>query len=324
MLQKHLWALLLFVCALTGCSENKERSSIIEEVIPSAFESVLNESEELILLLNNSALTLDSSSVEPYIISHDLKPFSNGFRTEASFGDVTLKKIFKCDNGIISVVHFDFYYDSLNPDLEQDSKALLELLQKNLGDFSSTHSDKSMKTFSWLVASSVLDYELFDNGFTFTARKNQTIIIHEVVEKETVKKLKPAAALIRYIHNDSIGFDLPLFSGIQNSFDVSFKSKSNAVAFSETYNENILLSGSFHFNGENLIGVYFDYVYSDSTSKEFIEDAKAVRNMISNLYGTPSEVATVPLSTSYKWNKTPLIVEVYGDGFSILFEKESL
>ena len=324
MLQKHIWAHLLFVCALTACSENKEKSSIIEEVIPSAFESVLNESEELILLLNNSGLTLDSSSVEPYIISHDLKPCDKGFRTEVTFGNVTLKKIFKCDNGIISVVHFDFYYDSLNADLEQDSKALLGLLKKDLGDFRAIHSSKSMKTFRWLVANSILDYELFDNGFTITARKNQTIIIPEVVEKETVKKLKLAAVLIRYIHNDSISFELPLFSGIQKAFGVGFKSKSNAVAFSETYNENILLSGSFHFTEENLIGVYFDYVYSDSISKEFIEDAKTVKNMISNLYGTPSEIATASLSTSYKWNKTPLVVEVYGDGFSILFEKESL
>jgi hypothetical protein len=324
MLQKHLWALLLFVCALTACSENKERSSIIEEVIPPAFESVLNESEELILLLKNSVLTLDSSSVEPYIISHNLKPCGNGFRTEVTFGDVTLKKIFKCDNGIISVVHFDFYYDSLSADLEQDSKALLELLQKSLGDFHSIHSSKSMKTFSWLVASSILDYEFFDNGFTFTARKKEKMILPVVAEKKLPLQLELAGLLVSHIHNDSLRLESSTILSVQNLFNVAFKKKSSALAFSGTYNENILLSGSFLFNGEKLSGTYFDYVYLDTISQSFVSDAIIVKSIITALYGAPSDVATVPLSTSYKWGNSPIVLDVYGDGFSIILEKEKL
>ena len=111
---------------------------------------------------------------------------------------------------------------------------------------------------------------------------------------------------------------------IENLFKVSFKSKSNTLAFSETFNENILLSGSFLFEQERLSGVYFDYIYSDTTSNEFLTDVKTTKLIINKLYGMPSEVVTVSLSTSYRWNNTLIALEVYGDGFSVFLEENGL
>ena len=102
------------------------------------------------------------------------------------------------------------------------------------------------------------------------------------------------------------------------------KSKSNTLAFSETYNENVLLSGSFLFEGETLSGVYFDYMYSDTTSSEFLKDVKTIKSIITKLYEGPSEVATVPLSTSYRWSNTLIVLEMFSDGFSVFLEKPRL
>jgi len=324
MLQKNILVLLLIIGIVSGCSDKKEDNSIVEELAPSAFENAFNESKELVLLIKNNVLILDSTTIEALIVSHNLKPEGDIYRSEISFGNIALKKVFKCNKGVINTVHFDFYYDSLNTELQNDSKSLLGFLQKELGDYTSTHSSSSMKTHTWTVSGNIIDYELFENGFTFTIRKNHTSIKPIVSKQEVSEQLKLTDILINHIYNDSISFESSSMSGIQSLFDVDFKGKSNALAFSKTYNENILLSGSFLFDQDVLSGIYFDYMYSDTTSKDFVSDAKIVKSMISELFNAPSEVATVSVSSSYKWINTPIILEVYGDGFSVILEKSSL
>jgi len=323
MFAKYIYAFTLVTVVLLGCSDNKEETSKEEETVPSAFENVMEESKELLLLLKNDLLVMDSTEIEAFIVSNELKPENNNFRSEIDFGDITLKKVFKCKNNTINVVHYDFYYDSLNTELEENTHSLLSYLEAEFGAYSSTHSSNSMKTYSWKVSSNTLDYELFKNGFTFTIRNNQVITKPIVLKKELPEQLKMADVLVNHIHTDSLSFESTIL-GIQNLFAVDFKGKTNALAFSETYNENILLSGSFLFDGDNLSGVYFDYIYSDSISKEFVTDAQLIKNIITELYDAPIDVATVSLSTSYKWSKTPIVLEVYGDGFSVIVENPNL
>jgi hypothetical protein len=321
---KHIWLSLIVALITTGCSEVKEEIAKEEATTPSAFENVLEESKDLLLLIKNDLLIMGHSNIEPYVASNGLSPEKNSFRSEISFGEITLKKVYKCKNNIISAVHYDFYYDSLNMELNKNTNTILKYLKQEFGDYSSTHVNRTMKVCSWIVSGNTLDYELFKNGFTFTIRKNQTTekAIEIVVVLPT--HLELTEKLIQGVYSDSLKLGLSIMADIQNLFKVRFKSKSNTLAFSETYNENVLLSGSFLFKGENLSGTYFDYVYLDTIPQSFVSDAIIVKSIITELYGAPSDVATVPLSTSYKWGNSPIVLDVYGDGFSIILEKDRL
>jgi len=321
---KHTWLSLILALIAVGCSEAKEEIAKEQATIPSAFENALEESKELLLLIKNDRLIVGLSNIEPFVAANGLSPEKNSFRSEISFGEITLKKVYKCKNNIISAVHYDFYYDSLNMELNKNTNTMLKYLKQEFGDYSSTHINRSMKVYSWIVFGNTLDYEVFKNGFTFTIRKSQT------AEKplETVvlfpKHLELVEMLIQHVHGDSLKPGLSIMTDIQNLFKVSFKKKSNTLAFSETYNENVLLSGSFLFEGETLSGVYFDYMYSDTTSSEFLKDVKTIKSIITKLYEGPSEVATVPLSTSYRWSNTLIVLEMFSDGFSVFLEKPHL
>ena len=321
MVQNKPWVLLLLIGLALSCAQKKENNTPFVKLAPTAFERALNESEELLFLVKSNMLIMDSSVVEDFVVSHGLELENNNFRSETAFKNIYLKKVFKCTNGIINTVHFDFYYDSLNSNLIQDSRAILKLLKTTLGQHTSSDSTNSMKIITWSLANNILDYELFNNGFTFTIRKNKGL--PAAIENKLPQQLKLADLLISYIYNDSINFkSTPL--AVQGLFKLAFKGKTSSLVFSETYDENILLSGSFLFSGNSVSAIYFDYVYADSISKQFVLDSKLIKSKVSKLYGAATEVATATYATTYKWSKTPIIIEVYADGFSVLIEKVSL
>ena len=321
MVQNKPWVLLLLIGLALSCAQKKENNTPFVKLAPTAFERALNESEELLFLVKSNMLIMDSSVVEDFVVSHGLELENNNFRSETAFKNIYLKKVFKCTNGIINTVHFDFYYDSLNSNLTQDSRAILKLLKTTLGQHTSSDSTNSMKIITWSLANNILDYELFNNGFTFTIRKNKGL--PAAIENKLPQQLKLADLLISYIYNDSINFkSTPL--AVQGLFKLAFKGKTSSLVFSETYDENILLSGSFLFSGNSVSAIYFDYVYADSISKQFVLDSKLIKSKVSKLYGAATEVATATYATTYKWSKTPIIIEVYADGFSVLIEKVSL
>ena len=221
-------------------------------------------------------------------------------------------------------MHYDFYYDSINTGLEIDAQAVLGLVQSKFGASNSTYKSGSMTTYSWFSYGHIIDYELFKNGFTFTIRKNKTTEKPIEIIELLPEHLKLTKKLIEHVYSDSLKLEFAVMTDIENLFKVSFKNKSNTLAFSETYNKNILLSGSFLFEQESLSGVYFDYIYSDTTSNEFLTDVKTIKSIITKLYEEPSEVATVPLSTSYRWSNTLIVLEMFSDGFSVFLEKPPL
>jgi len=324
MLLKHIWLSLIVVLIAVRCSEVKEETPKEEATAPSSFENILEESKKLLLLIKNDLLIMGRSNIEPYAASNGLSREKNSFRSEMSFGEVTLKKVYKCKNSIINTIHYDFYYDSLNTEFNKNSNTVLKYLKQEFGDYNSTCVNRSMKVYSWKVSGNTLDYELFKNGFTFTIRKNQTT--EKPIETLGVlpKHLELTKKLIKHVYSDSLKLGLSIMTDVENLFKVSFKSKSNTLAFSEIYNENILLSGYFLFEQENLSGVYFDYIYSDTTSNNFLTDVKTIKSIITKLYEKPSEVATVPLSTSYRWSNTLIALEMFSGGFSIFLEKPRL
>jgi len=324
MFLRNIWIIVLFIGLALSCSEDNNKVASLSETGPTAIEQVLKETEELLLHIKNNLLVIDSTDIESYIISQGLEHITNTYRTELAFGSIAFKKIYKCNNGVINTVHYDFYYDSLDLSLEIDAQAVLGLVQSKFGDCNSIHNSGSMITYSWVSNNNIIDYELFNNGFTFTIRKNQTTEKPIEVLVVLPKHLELTEKLIQHEYSDSLKLGLSIMTDVQNLFKVGFKSKSNTLAFNETYNENVLLSGSFLFEGENLSGVYFDYMYSDTISNEFLTDVKTVKSIITKLYGEPSEVATVPLSTSYRWGNTLIVLEMFGDGFSVLFEKPRL
>ena len=318
---KHIWLSLIIGITTIACSDTKEEVLEKEAEAPSAMERALGESKELLLLLKNNLLVMDSSSIENYIVSEELSLKNNSFRSETKLGNITLKKVFICKNNIISAVHYDFYYDSLGSNLKQDAQVVLSSIQARFGQCTASDSTLSMKVFSWNLANNILGYELFENGFTFTVRKNKGL--PAAIENKLPQQLKLADLLIGYIYNDSINFkSTPL--DVRSLFKLAFKGKTSSLVFSETYDENILLSGSFLFSGNSVSAIYFDYVYADSISKQFILDSKLIKSQVSKLYGAATEVATAAYATTYKWSKTPIIIEVYADGFSVLIEKVNL
>jgi hypothetical protein len=324
MFLRDIWIIVLFIGLALSCSEDNNKVVSKSETFPTAIKQVLEETEELLLQIKNNLLVIDSTDIESYILSQGLEHITNTYRTELAFRGITFKKIYKCNNGVISTVHYDFYYDSLNTSLEIDAQTVLNLVQSKFGDCDSIHNSGSMVAYSWVSNNNIIDYELFNNGFTFTIRKNQTTEKPIEVLVVLPKHLELTEKLIQYEYSGSLKLGLSIMTDVQNLFKVGFKSKSNTLAFSETYNENVLLSGSFLFEGENLSGVYFDYMYSDTISNEFLTDVKTVKSIITKLYGEPSGVATVPLSTSYRWSNTLIVLEMFGDGFSVLLEKPRL
>ena len=321
LLLKHIWLSLIISLIASGCSEKKEEIAEKETEVPSAIERVLGESKELLLLLKNNLLVMDSTCIETQVVSQNIALKGSAYRTDLDFGKISLKKVFRCVNNLISVVHFDFYYDSVDSNLKLDGLKVLALIQANLGQHTSFDSTRSMKIFTWNLSNNILDYELFENGFTFTVRKNKGLLA--AIENKLPQQLKLADLLIGYIYNDSINFkSTPL--AVQGLFKLAFKGKTSSLVFSETYDENILLSGSFLFSDNSVSAIYFDYVYADSISKQFILDSKLIKSQVSKLYGPATEVATAAYATTYKWSKTPIIIEVYADGFSVLIEKVSL
>ena len=91
---KHIWLSLIISLIASGCSNTKEEVPEKEVETPTAIERALGESKELLLLLKNNLLVMDSSSIENYIVSEELSPKNNSFRSETKLGNITLKKVF--------------------------------------------------------------------------------------------------------------------------------------------------------------------------------------------------------------------------------------
>ena len=320
---KRMWISLIIGIIAASCSDTKEEVPEKETRSPSDFESALEESKELLSLVKNDLLIMGRSSIENYIVSEELSAKNNSFRSETKLGNITLKKVFICKNNIISAVHYDFYYDSLSLSLQQDRHLILGVLQDHFGQYNAADSTGSMKRFSLKLSNTILDYELFNNGFTFTLRKKENRGLPVVIENKNPLRLELASLLINHIYNDSINFKSAT-ADVEKLFNMPFKRKVNSLSFSEAYDEKVLLSGSFLFSGNAVSAIYFDYVYADSISKQFILDSKLIRSKVSKLYGSATEVATAAYATTYKWSKSPIIIEVYADGFSVLIEKVSL
>ena len=318
----YLWVVL--VAFVSSCSRDIKKIEPIDESYPTAIEQALGELEALLLHVNNNLLVIDSTHIEAHITPQNLECVENICRSEVTLGNILLKKVFKCNNGIINAVHYDFYYDSLALDLEKDTQAVISLVATKFGDHNSIYNSGTMKTFSWVSHNNIIDLELFNNGFTVTIRKSPKTETPAEIALGLPKHLQLAEKLIHHIYEDSLKLGVSTIKDIQSLFKVDFKGKSNALAFSKTYNNRVLLSGMFLFKRERLSNVYFDYVYSDTTSKEFLINTKTIKSIITELYKEPSNIATVPLSTSYRWGNNPIVLEMYSDGFSVFLENNSL
>ena len=120
MFLKNTWVFVFLIGLILGCTDNNKKDGVILEISPTAIEQVLEETEELLLGLKNKLLIMDSTEIEPLVVPQGLAHITNTYRTELAFGSIALKKIYKCNNGVINTVHYDFYYDSLRllPNLE--------------------------------------------------------------------------------------------------------------------------------------------------------------------------------------------------------------
>ena len=321
---KNSYLFFFFVALISSCSGDTKKVESIPENLPTAIDQALEEIEELLLSVNKNLLVMDSTDIQSFVTSHGLECQANPCRSEVALGGVVLKKVFKCNNGIISAVHYDFYYDSLNPSLEKDAQTAISTIGAKLGDHNSIYNSGTMKTYSWLSHKNTIDFVIFNNGFTLTVRKNRKTEQRAKTALVLPKHLQLVEKLIHHVYEDSLKLDHSTIDAVQNLFTVDFKGKSSALAFSEVYGDKVLLSGRFLFESERLSNVYFDYLYSDTTSKEFLINTKTVKSIITSLYKEPSSVATVPLSTSYRWGNNPIVLEMYGDGFSVFLEKSSL
>jgi len=321
---KNSFIIILFIGFVSSCSEGIKKVESMPETLPAAIEQTLEEIEELLLHVNKKLLVIDSTNIDSYVAPQNLGCIANTCRSEVALGGVVLKKVFKCNNGIIGAVHYDFYYDSLNPSLEKDAQTAISTIGAKLGDHNSIYNSGTMKTYSWLSHNNTIDFEIFNNGFTLTVRKNCKTEQRAKTALVLPKHLQLVEKLIHHVYEDSLKLTHSTIDDVQNLFSVDFKGKSSALAFSEVYGDKVLLSGMFLFESERLSNVYFDYLYSDTTSKEFLINTKTVKSIITSLYKEPSSVATVPLSTSYRWGNNPIVLEMYGDGFSVFLEKSSL
>ena len=324
LLFKNSYLLIILIGFASSCSEGIKKNEPINGTYPTAIEQALEEIEELLSLVNKNLLVLDSTQIDPIINHHGLECMANTCRGEVMFGGIVLKKIFKCNSGIINTVHYDLYYDSLTPGLEKDIQNAINLIDVKFGIHNSIYNSGTMKTYSWISHNSIIDLESFNNGFTLTIRKSRRAEQRTETALVLPKHLQLTEKLIHYLYDDSLSLGLSTIAHVQKLFPADFKGKSDALAFSETYNNTILLSGMFFFKEERLSGVYFDYVYSDTTSKEILTNTKTVKSMITTLYQEPSSVATVPLSISYRWSNSPIVLEMYSDGFSVFLERNSL
>ena len=321
---KNSYIIILFIGFVSSCSEGIKKVESMPETLPTAIDQALEEIEELLLSVNKNLLVIDSTDIQSFITSHGLECLANTCRSEVALGNILLKKVFKCNNGVINTVHYDFYYDSLSPDLEKDAQTAISTIGAKLGDHNSIYNSGTMKIYSWLSHNNITDFEIFNNGFTLTIRKNRKTEQRAKTALVLPKHLQLAEKLIHHVYEDSLKLGHSTIDDVQNLFSVDFKGKSSALAFSEVYGDKVLLSGMFLFESERLSNVYFDYLYSDTTSKEFLINTKTVKSIITNLYKEPSSVATVPLSTSFRWGNNPIVLEMYGDGFSVFLEKSSL
>ena len=316
--------LLVLIGFISSCSEDIKKVESMPETLPTAIEQTFEEIEELLLHVNKKLLVIDSTHVDSIITHQSLECVANTCRSEVTLGSIDLKKVFKCNNGIINTVHYDFYYDSLTTDLEKNAQTAIGMIDAKLGDHNSIYNSGTMKTYSWISHNNIVDFEIFNNGFTLTIRKNRKTEQRAETALVLPKHLQLAEKLIHHVYEDSLRLGLSTIDDVQNLFKVDFKGKSSSLAFSEIYGDEVLLSGMFLFESERLSNVYFDYLYSDTTSKEFLINTKTVKSIITGLYKEPSSVATVPLSTSYRWGNNPIVLEMYGDGFSVFLEKSSL
>ena len=102
---------------------------------------------------------MDSTDIQSrFVTPHGLECLANTCRSEVALGGVVLKKVFKCNNGIIGAVHYDFYYDSLSPGLRKrcTNRHKHDRCTK-FGDHNSIYNSGTMKTYSWLSHKNTID-----------------------------------------------------------------------------------------------------------------------------------------------------------------------
>lgn len=290
----------------SSCTNSRSEMNTISNT-HAYYDSIKKEIESFIVSIESEKIVLDSSTN------------TSINATTKTFDLVELKINYKIKNNLLSEVHYDFFYDSLSLNLSSDIDSILNYLITRLGEKTNAFSSESMITSSWKLNKQIFDFEVFNNGYSITLRKNERTE-KEVIKAEIPRFLKLTDLLMASIKNEKLHLGISDSSVVNSLFNTRYSSDRKQLIFSETYDKEILLSGTFELNSNNLSAIYFDYMYASPNLEIIKSDAAKLKAIIKSYFDLPEEVATTTMANTYLWLiNPPLTLEIYSDGYSIIW-----
>jgi len=255
---KNLFILSITICLLHGCSSVESNHTKVNEENPYAyFDSIQQKTNTLIDNITARKIVIDSTNIQG--LSND----------SSQYGLIKMNARFNSKNEIIKSIHYDFYYDSLDQNLERDVDSLMSYFTTRFSETAKVYHSQSMTTYTWpIIGQSVLDFELFNNGYSVTIRRQKKEEIHK--EKETKKSvsinpehIEKSFALVDLIVQKKIVLGSTNVKEINSIFSNDLQLKGYTVSFSKQYGDDLLLSVTFSEQNDLVTAIYFDYMYSN-------------------------------------------------------------
>lgn len=310
--------IIIAISILYSCDSSESvKTETIKENPYAYYDSISTDIKGLVSNVQNNKLVIGDSSVQ-------------GNKTSFTYDKVSGNRIFTIKNNTLNNIHYDFYYDSLDNNLNRDVDSLVTYFTREIDPNPSLYFSESMTTYSWIINNMMFDFEVFSNGYSVTVRSlvsNEEI--KEAMENKTFsfnpEHLEKTTALIDLIDQKKIVIGSTNVKDMNSILSDNLKLKGYTASFSKHYGEDLLLSVTFEEKKDLITAVYFDYMYANPDKEEIFAASDSIRHYINKKFDLPTDVATTKMSNSYKWNiAPPLLLEVYSDGYSIIWEEKAL
>lgn len=298
-----------------NCEGGKEGSTE-ETKIPDQFDEVKN----LLDAVKSEKIVFNSSTpadVAKNIIGEEFEGMVKGERYFEKDSSLQLKTTVNFSNNKLYELFYDFFFvDKAQKQIENDSKELKKILDKEYGNAIDEYDMDEMQTYTWAGSGYEIRLEIFDDGYTIALKSNSEVVAGEP-SAEISEVVNLCTPLIENISNGSIKVGVSTENDLQNILNFSDKRLDVNL-------QNIRLGGSYTLNSDNTLNsVFFDFFFTETKDlPRSLADADVIFNKVKDSFGEPTSSNKFDTGSMDIWELGDANINLnsFDDGYSLTYE----
>lgn len=301
-----------------NCKDGGKGNTTEEAKAPDQFDEVKN----LIDVVKSEKIVFNSSApadVAKNIIGEEFEGIVKGERYFEKDSSLQLKTTVNFSNNKLYELFYDFFFvdkDKAQKQIENDSKELKKILDKEYGNAIDEYDMDEMQTYTWGGSGYEIRLEIFDDGYTIALKSNSEVVAGEP-SAEIGEVVNLCSPLVENISNGSIKVGVSTESDLQNI--LGFSDKRIDVSL-----QNIRLGGSYTLNSDNTLNsVFFDFFFEDTKDlPRSLADADVIFNKVKEYFGEPTSSNKFDTGSMDIWELGDANINLnsFDDGYSLTYE----